>query len=607
MKKHFNIILLASLMWLLPSFGMASSVVKGTVTLGNTAVQAEYVLEGMSAKLGSGFNACVPHYSVGELVVPPTITVDGTVYPVTEVSSLAFRFCTKLTRVTLPEGLTRIGDFAFFGCQGLLEVELPSTLTTVGAGAFYELSGLQHVFIHAVTPPVWEYNDVFCFHSGGISDTQSYHTNQVTLHVPIGSMDTYRHANFTNAALGWTTADGWGYFNNIDYLPTNANVFFAEGDWNEVAKWTAGAAPAVGDNIYVIADVTIPDNYTAKANAIGFDNGASITLAEGGQLYTNAPVEVIVEKNITAASDWTDLNDGWRLIATPLQAPTTYTNENLAYVEGLVNDDDEFQYDFYRWDAESELQWINFRNTEVGFEMNNGQGYLYAAREQHSLTFKGVAMANGEEVVVTPPFFDDGEHDAFTLYGNPFVCDAHLIKEGGEALAFYVMNEEGTGFEATEGSIKPMQGFFVALMEPDQSFVITRNAPVAKSSKLNVGLSSGSVQLDNVIIRFGEGNPLPKLSFRDNSSKLFIPMDGKDYAVVNAEAVGEMPIGFKAEKDGDYDLRFDMESVSFNYLHLIDNITGNDVDLLGSPCYSFCATTTDAASRFKLVFAKEAN
>lgn len=607
MKKHFNNIILASLMWLLPSFGMASAVVKGTVTLDNTVIQAEYVLEGTSAKLGSGFNACVPHYSVGELVVPSTITVDGMVYPVTEVSSLAFRFCSKLTRVTLPEGLTRIGDFAFFGCQGLLEVELPSTLTTVGTGAFYELSGLQNVFLHAVTPPVWEYNDVFCFHSGGISDTQSYYTNQVTLHVPIGSMDSYRHANFTNAALGWTTADGWGYFNNIVYLPIDANVFFVEGDWNEAEKWTASAAPAVGDDIYVIADVTIPDNYTAKANTIGFDNGASITIAEGGQLYTNAPVEVTVEKNITAASDWADLSDGWRLIATPLQAPTAYSNNNLAYVEGLVNDDNEFQYDFYRWDAESELQWINFRNTEVGFDMNNGQGYLYAAREGHGLTFRGVAMANDEDMVIMPPYFDDGEHDAFTLYGNPFVCNAYLIKEDGEALSFFVMNEEGTGFEATEGPIKPMQGFFVALTEPDQSFVISRNAPVTKSSKLNVGLSAGDTQLDNVIIRFGEGNQLPKLSFRENSSKLFVPMDSKDYAVVNAEAVGEMPIGFKAEKDGDYILRFDMEGISFNYLHLIDTLTGDDVDLLGSPYYSFSATTSDAASRFKLVFAKEAN
>ena len=611
MRKHFNIIVLVSLMWLLPSLGKASAPVKGPVTLGNTVIQAEYVLEGMSAKLGSGLNACVPHYSVGELVVPSTITVNGTVYPVTEVSSLAFRFCTKLTCVTLPEGLMRIGDFAFFGCQGLLEVELPSTLTTVGTGAFYELSGLQSVSIHAVTPPVWEYNDVFCFHSGGISDTQSYHTNQVTLHVPIGSMDTYRHANFTNPVLGWTTADGWSYFNNIVYLPTDANVFFAEGDWNEVAKWTAGATPAVGDNIYVIADVTIPDNYTAKANAIGFDNGASITIAEGGQLYTNAPVEVIVEKSITAASDWADQSDGWRLIATPLNAPTTYTNENLAYVEGLVNDGNdgggESDFDFYRWDGESELQWINFRNDETGFDMNNGQGYLYAAREHHGLSFKGIARANDEDMVITPPYFDDGEHDAFTLYGNPFVCNAHLIKEDGEALTFYVMNEEGTGFEATEGPIEPMQGFFVASTAPGQSFVISRNAPVAKSSKLNVGLNSGSTQLDNVMIRFCEGNPLPKLSFRDDSSKLFIPMEGKDYAVVNAEDVGEMTMGFKAEKDGDYVLRFNMEGISFNYLHLIDSLTGNDVDLLDNPYYSFSAKTSDAASRFKLEFATDAN
>ena len=39
------------------------------------------------------------------------------------------------------------------------------------------------------------------------------------------------------------------------------------------------------------------------------------------------------------------------------------------------------------------------------------------------------------------------------------------------------------------------------------------------------------------------------------------------------------------------------------YLHLIDNMTGNDVDLLATPSYSFEAKTTDYESRFKLVFA----
>ena len=39
-------------------------------------------------------------------------------------------------------------------------------------------------------------------------------------------------------------------------------------------------------------------------------------------------------------------------------------------------------------------------------------------------------------------------------------------------------------------------------------------------------------------------------------------------------------------------------------LHLIDNLTGKDINLLETPEYSFDAKATDNASRFKLVFAK---
>lgn len=42
--------------------------------------------------------------------------------------------------------------------------------------------------------------------------------------------------------------------------------------------------------------------------------------------------------------------------------------------------------------------------------------------------------------------------------------------------------------------------------------------------------------------------------------------------------------------------------VGFNYLHLIDNMTGADIDLLATPNYTFEAKTSDYASRFKLVF-----
>ena len=50
-------------------------------------------------------------------------------------------------------------------------------------------------------------------------------------------------------------------------------------------------------------------------------------------------------------------------------------------------------------------------------------------------------------------------------------------------------------------------------------------------------------------------------------------------------------------------LSINTENVELGYLHLIDNMTGNDVDLLSNPSYTFEAKSTDYANRFKLVFA----
>ena len=44
------------------------------------------------------------------------------------------------------------------------------------------------------------------------------------------------------------------------------------------------------------------------------------------------------------------------------------------------------------------------------------------------------------------------------------------------------------------------------------------------------------------------------------------------------------------------------DGVEFDYLHLIDNLIGTDVDLLVEPSYTFEANTSDYASRFRLVF-----
>ena len=113
---------------------------------------------------------------------------------------------------------------------------------------------------------------------------------------------------------------------------------------------------------------------------------------------------------------------------------------------------------------------------------------------------------------------------------------------------------------------------------------------------------------DHVILSFNEGDELAKYHF-GNNAMLYFPKDGKDFAIMTAEACGEVPVCFKANENGTYRLDFSAEDVAFGYLHLIDNMTGADVDLLapelveGPASYSFEAKTTDYANRFKLVFA----
>jgi len=205
----------------------------------------------------------------------------------------------------------------------------------------------------------------------------------------------------------------------------------------------------------------------------------------------------------------------------------------------------------------------------------------------------------------TEPTAGTTDFSDWNLLANPFVCDAYLVdaSENGNALPYYKMNDAGDGFTAVSNgaAVAPMQGIFYKATAAGTVYC-TRTAPGAKGGQLNMNLRRGSKQLDNAILAFGSEQKLEKFSFRANSSKIYMPVEGKDYAITNTEAQGEMPVSFKAEKNGSYTLSFSNENVEFGYLHLIDNMTGEDVNLLETPSYSFEAKTTDYASRFKLVF-----
>ena len=102
---------------------------------------------------------------------------------------------------------------------------------------------------------------------------------------------------------------------------------------------------------------------------------------------------------------------------------------------------------------------------------------------------------------------------------------------------------------------------------------------------------------------FDEGSQLGKFYFGEQSANIYLPQGGEDYAIAYSDKQGEMPLNFKANENGTYTLTINPEGVEVGYLHLIDNMTGADVDLLANPSYSFNAKVTDYESRFRLVFA----
>ena len=279
---------------------------------------------------------------------------------------------------------------------------------------------------------------------------------------------------------------------------------------------------------------------------------------------------------------------GYYLISVPFE------EVNPVEVEHMLDNN----YDLYKFDESQDREWINYK--AGSYYLEAGKGYLYANSNDVTLTFTGMPYSGTGEVALD--YTLNAEFAGWNLIGNPYASDAALD------MPYYRLNNGGSALkvETENTAIAMMEGVFVQATAANQTATFTTQTSKAgrqaiACTDIMVCDNQGKV-LDNAIVRFDGGATLGKFQLDANSTKVYFTKDGKDYAIVNVDNVSEIPVSFKAEKNGSYTLTFHVENVDMDYLHLVDNKTGADLDLLASPSYSFIAKTTDYASRFKLVY-----
>lgn len=490
----------------------------------------------------------------------------------------AFSGNTHVTMVTLPNTITSIGNAAFNNCSNLSSIVIPSLVSSIGQESFRNCTSLTYIVSECVAPPTLGNN---CFEN--VSTT-------IPVYVPKGSVAAYK------------AASGWSSFSKIVSVKTS--------DWS---------APTATDAVYVDAnyaltdDVTVADVYFASdAYVLTIPEGktlrvtgsidatlpSQIVVEDGGQLITTNAVQATVKKNIDA---WTtDPVGGWNFIASPINSSTLSPNDVTNMLTAEVSTP--YLYDLYRL---NNTDWENYHQHTDGFVLANGQGYLYANSNNVTLSFAGAIK----------PYDADDEipvSAGWNLVGNPYTFGAYAN------VPYYAMNTEGTGITANavaiSNAVEPCTGIVInAATDGAVKFFNETPSGSANNGNIELALTQAvttrgeAVTIDNAIVSFNEDNELEKFYFGNSNANIYIPKGGEEYAISSAEAHGELPINFKANSNGQYTLTVNAEDMEMVYLHLIDHITGADIDLIANPQYAFHAKHSDYESRFLLVFSAKTN
>ena len=294
---------------------------------------------------------------------------------------------------------------------------------------------------------------------------------------------------------------------------------------------------------------------------------------------------------------------GWYAISSP--------DQNIAFseVENLTS----ATHNIYRYDEKTRM-WQEYRNTaNIYSAFENGRGYIYRTLDNGgTITFNGTPNRGDVSYTLSSTSQSDN-YAGFNLIGNPY---SHSIYKGvaipSDYLAdgYCLLNTDGTWlYKADSEAIPATTAILVQAPNLRSAQTITmkdtKAAPTAKrANNDNIWFSVKNGKYEDVAcIEFSEGNGFNKMAhYNEDAPMLYVSYNGQDYAAANvSDDTKVVDLCFKTKETSRYTLSIKANGM-FDYLHLIDRVTGEDVDMLIDDEYSFIGSSIDNAIRFIVKF-----
>ena len=226
------------------------------------------------------------------VIIPESVTYNGTSYSVTAIGDQAFYNCSGLSAVIIPGSVTSIGSQAFRGCSNLTFVAIPQSVTTMGSNVFsgcyslqsmlllgtacdYFTSGASSVRNLYLAPSVTSIKglgispyQVYCYGAEpAVCDASTFNSYSGTLHVPPQTLAPYFMDDY------WGEFDS---FNDDAVWVENVNITLSE----------VALTMKIGETAQLTASI---DSIPTGMSTLWFSTNSSVVeVGSNGSLSTKA-------------------------------------------------------------------------------------------------------------------------------------------------------------------------------------------------------------------------------------------------------------------------------------------------------------------------------